>query len=92
MNNKKKRTPKFISDEYSEKTLKRMGYILKNNKWTPKPTKKIGGDSASKEKTLFGSNSRQMSAKKTLIQEFEGNESEIGSFMTQVIELLEKLN
>ena len=33
-----------------------------------------------------------MSVKKTLIQEFEGNESEMGGFMTQVIELLEKLN
>ena len=32
LNNEKKRSSKSISDEYNEKTLKRMGYILKNNK------------------------------------------------------------
>ena len=46
LNNEKMRTPKSISDEYNEKTLKRIGYIIKNNKWTPKPIKKIGEGSA----------------------------------------------
>ena len=69
-----------------------MGYIMKNNKWTPKPTKKTCGDSASQDKTSSGCSYRQMSAKKTLIKKFEGNESEMGGFTTQVIELLEKLN
>ena len=36
LNNEIKRVPKAISDEYNEKTLKMMGYELKNNKWTPK--------------------------------------------------------
>ena len=81
LNNEKKRTSKSISDEYNEKTLKRMGYILKNNKWTPKPTKKTSEDSASKEKTPSGSSSRQMSFKKDLTHDFEGNKMEMGIFM-----------
>ena len=92
LNNKKKKTPKSIRDEYNEKTLKRMGYILKNNKWTPKPTKKNGGVSASKKKTLFRNSSRQRSVKKNLIHDFESSEGEMGVFMAQVMELLEKLN
>ena len=32
LNNENKRTPKSISDEYNKKILKRMGYILINNK------------------------------------------------------------
>ena len=92
LNNEKKRTPKSISDEYNKKTLNRIWYILKNNKWTPKPTKKIGEGSTSKEKTPFGSSFRQKSAKKTSIHECEGNEMEMGVFMAKVIELLEKLN
>ena len=57
-----------------------MGYILNNNKWTPKPTQKIGDVSASKEKTPSGSSSRQKSAKKSLTCEFEGNEMEMGGY------------
>ena len=85
LNNEKKRTLKSISDEYNEKTLKRKGYILKNNKWTPKPTKKTGEGNASKEKTPSKSSFRQRSAKKTLTHEFEGNKMEIGGFMAKVM-------
>ena len=42
LRNEKKRATKSISDEYNEKTLKRMEYVLKNNKWTPKSTNKKG--------------------------------------------------
>ena len=91
LNNEKKRTAKSISNEYNEKT-KKMGYILKNNKQTHKSTKKTGGDSASKVKTPSRSSSRQRSTKKALIHKFKGNEMEMCGFMTQVIELLEKLN
>ena len=87
LNNEKKRTPKPISNE---KTIKRMGYFLKNNKWTPNPINKIGEVNASKEKTPFGSSSRKGSAKKSLTHEFEGSEMEMGGFMVQVIELLQK--
>ena len=69
-----------------------MGYILKKNKWTPKPTKKTGRCSASKEKTPSGCSSRQRSAMKNLIHDFKGSEGEMGVFMAQVTELLEKLN
>ena len=89
LSNEKKRTPQSICDEYNKKTLKRIRYILKNNKWTPKPTKKNGEGSASKEKTPSGSSSRQKSAKKTLIHEFEGNGIEMGVFMAKFMELFE---
>ena len=79
---RRRKKTKSISDEYNEKTLKRMGYILKNNKWTLKSTKKTDGDNASKENTPFGSSSRQKRANKTLIHEFKGNNMEIGGFMT----------
>ena len=92
LNNEKKRTPKSIIDEYNEKSLKRMWYFLKNNKWTPKPTKKIGEVSTSKEKTPSGSSSRQSSTKKSLTREFKGVEMEIGCLMVQVMELLQKLD
>ena len=59
LNNEKKRTPKSISDEYNEKTLK--------SKWTPKSTKKPGKGSASKKKTPSGSSFKQMSAKKVCL-------------------------
>ena len=42
LNDEIKRAPKVISDEYNQKILKRMGYDLKNNKWTPKPIKEKG--------------------------------------------------
>ncbi|GFS42828.1 hypothetical protein Acr_00g0081920 [Actinidia rufa] len=51
LNNEKKRIPKAISDEYNEKNLKRMGYVLIKNKWTPKLSKKTGEKSISKERT-----------------------------------------
>ena len=47
LNNEKKRIPKAISDKYNEKILKRMGNVLKNNKWTPKQSKKMGKKSTS---------------------------------------------
>ena len=47
--------PKAISEEYNEKILKRMGYELKDNKWTPKSSKKNVKGSASKEKGPSGS-------------------------------------
>ncbi|GFY91588.1 hypothetical protein Acr_07g0017840 [Actinidia rufa] len=56
--------------------------------WTPKPSKETGEESASKEKTPSGSRS----AKKSLNHEFEGSEMEMGGFMVQVMELLQKLN
>ena len=74
------------------RTYRILGYFLKNNKWTPKPTKKIGEMSASKEKTPFGSNSKQRSVKKSLTHEFEGSEMEMGGFMIQVMQILLKLN
>ena len=40
LKNEKTRTPKPISNDYNEKILKRMGYVLKDNKWTPKSIKK----------------------------------------------------
>ena len=48
------RVPKPVSDEYNEKTLKRMGYELIGNKWMPKTTKKIetGSSSKGKEKVV----------------------------------------
>ena len=52
-----------------------MGYVLKNNKWTPKSSKKTIEESASKEKAPLGSSSK--SAKKTLFHELEGTEIEI---------------
>ena len=69
-----------------------MGYILKNNNWTPKPIKKTGKNSVLKEKTPLGSHSRQRSARKYLIHDFEGNKREMGVFIAQVMELLVKLN
>ena len=63
-----------------------MGYILKNNKWTPKPTNKIGKVNESKEETPTGSSSRQRSVKKSLIHEFEGSELKMGVFMVQGME------
>ena len=62
-----------------------MGYILINNKWTPKPSKKMSEEGASKEKAPYGSRS----AKKSLTHEFEGNEAEMNGFMVQVLELLQ---
>ena len=44
------RTPKAVSDEYNEKTLKRMGYELIGNKWVSKQTKKVETGSSSKGK------------------------------------------
>ena len=61
LSNEKTRTPKPISDEYNEKTLKRMGYVLKNNIWTPKLTKKTIKESTSKEKAPSGSGSARKS-------------------------------
>ena len=49
-----------------------MGYVLKNNKWTLKLSKKMDKKSISKEKAPFGS----WSAKKSLIHEFEGSKAE----------------
>ena len=88
LSNEKTRTPKAISDEYNEKTLKRMGYELKNNNWTPKSTKKTIEESSSREKTPSGSES----ARKTLVHELEGIETNLSEFMVQVLELLQKLN
>ena len=56
LNDEIKRTPKAISDEYNEKTLKQMGYELKNNQWTPKSSKKMAErSSSSKGKEILGS-------------------------------------
>lgn len=88
LNNKKKQVPKAISDWYNEKTLKKVGYVLKNNKWTPKQSKKIGKESVSKEKAP----SESKSAKKSSVHKFEGSEGELSGFMVQVLELSQKLN
>ena len=87
LSNEKTRNSKPISDEYNEKTLKMMGYVLKNNNWAPKSSKKTIEESTSKEKALSGSSSKPKSAKK-----LEGTEIEISGFMVQVLELLQKLN
>ncbi|GFZ19589.1 hypothetical protein Acr_28g0002940 [Actinidia rufa] len=44
------RVPKAVSDEYNEKTLKRMGYELKGSQWTLKSAKRERGESSSKGK------------------------------------------
>ena len=44
------RIPKAVSDEYNEKTLRRMGYELIGNKWTPKQSKKIEKGVAQRER------------------------------------------
>ena len=54
-----------------------MGYILKNNKWTPKQSKKMDEESTLKEKAPSGSRS----ANKSLVNEFEGSERELSGFM-----------
>ena len=49
------RVPKAMSDEYNEKTLKRMGYELVNNQWNHKFSKKVKERSSSKGKEALGS-------------------------------------
>ena len=61
-----------------------IGYELKNNKWTPKATKKTIEESTSKEKAPSGS----VSSMKSLAPEFEGTES----ILDQMMELLQNLN
>ena len=70
-----KRVPKAISDEYNEKTLKRMGYELKDNKWTPKPGKK-------KRKRRVSQRKRPHPGVEVKIApEFNGFEMEMRGFM-----------
>ncbi|GFY97518.1 hypothetical protein Acr_12g0000590 [Actinidia rufa] len=80
--------PKAISVEYNEKTLKRMGYELQDNKWTPKPENKKGEASGSKEK----SPSRSGSVGKTLISKIKGLETSILGVMAQMQESMQKLH
>ena len=61
LNDEIKRVPKAISDEYNEKTLKRMGYELKDTKWTPKPVNKRKEERVSKEKAISGNESAKRS-------------------------------
>ena len=82
--NEKTQTPILISDKYNEKTLKRMEYVLKNNKWTPKLTNKTIKKSTSKEKAP----SESGSARKSLTHELSGPEIDMSGFMAQVLELL----
>ena len=77
LSDKIKCVPKAISEEYNEKILKRMGYELKDNKWTPKSSKKNVKGSAVKEKGP----SRSGTAKKSLASKFEGSEMNLSSFM-----------
>ncbi|GFY87030.1 hypothetical protein Acr_05g0006690 [Actinidia rufa] len=42
------RVPKAVSDEYNEKTLKRMGYELKGSQWTLKSSNKERGEDSMK--------------------------------------------
>ncbi|GFS30312.1 hypothetical protein Acr_00g0011330 [Actinidia rufa] len=44
------RIPRVVSDEYNEKTLKRMGYELKGSQWTLKSSKRERGEGSSKGK------------------------------------------
>ena len=88
LNNEIKRVPKAITDKYNEKTLKRMGYELKNNEWILKPTKKKEKESASKEKAPF----RSGSAKRSLAIELEGSEINLNSFMAQMLDSMPKLH
>ncbi|XP_057482018.1 uncharacterized protein LOC130768945 [Actinidia eriantha] len=76
------RIPKSVSDEYNEKILKRMGYELKGNQWTPKPSKKIGEGNSSKEKD-------PMESERT---EVEGFEVEMRAFMTQMSDSMKLLH
>ena len=70
LNDERKRTLKAINNEYNEKTLKHMGYELKNNKWTPKPVKKKEETSSSKEKgSMWSGNARKTSISE--VDEFE---------------------
>ena len=82
MDDETARIPKAVSDEYNEKTLKRMGYELIGNKWTPKQTKKIekGGSSKGKER---------MESEEA---EEGGFEVEMRSFMSQMSESIKLLH
>ena len=88
LNDEIKRVPKAISDEYNEKTLKRMGYELKDNKWTPKPVKKREEERVSKGKALSGSGS----AKRSLGLELEDFEMAMRGFMAQMQDSMQKLH
>ncbi|GFZ19570.1 hypothetical protein Acr_28g0002750 [Actinidia rufa] len=50
LNDEAIRVPKAVSDEYNEKTLKRMGYELKGSQWTLKSSKRERGEGSSKGK------------------------------------------
>ncbi|XP_057472013.1 uncharacterized protein LOC130760642 [Actinidia eriantha] len=75
------RTPKVVSDEYNEKTLKRMGYELKGNQWTPKQLKKIGEGSSSKGK-------EPMESERPKVGKFE---VEMRAFMVQMSDSMKLL-
>ncbi|GFY97644.1 hypothetical protein Acr_12g0001850 [Actinidia rufa] len=75
------RVPRAMSDEYNEKMLKRMGYELKGNQWTPKPSKKIGEGSSSKGKEPMESER----------PEGEGFEVEMCAFMVQMSDSMKLL-
>ena len=76
------RVPKAVSDEYNEKTLKRMGYELVNNQWIHKFSKKVEEGSSSKGKKALRSE----------VPENEGFAIEIRFFMAQISESMNKMH
>ena len=80
--------PRTLSNEYNDKTLKRMGYELIDNKWTPKSTKKKEEESTSKGKEPLESKS----AKKSLGLDFKGFKMEMRIFMAQMSDSMQKLH
>ncbi|GFS38964.1 hypothetical protein Acr_00g0060540 [Actinidia rufa] len=76
------RVPKAVSDEYNEKTLKRMGYKLKGNQWTLKMSKKMEEGSSSKGKKPLESE----------VPEVGIFETEMEGFMAQMGESMQILN
>ncbi|GFZ00198.1 hypothetical protein Acr_13g0015970 [Actinidia rufa] len=76
------RIPKPVSDEYNENILKRMGYELKGNQWTPKPSKKIREESSSKGKEPMESERPKV----------EGFEVEMRAFMVQMSDSMKLLH
>ncbi|GFS35656.1 hypothetical protein Acr_00g0041300 [Actinidia rufa] len=82
LDNKVMQTPKAVSDEYNEKTLKQMGYDVKGNQWTPKHSKKIGKGSSSKGKEPMDSE----------VPETEGFEIEMRAFVTQLSDSMKMLH
>ncbi|GFS41456.1 hypothetical protein Acr_00g0074460 [Actinidia rufa] len=76
------RVPKAVSDEYNEKTFKRMGYKLKGGQWILKSSKKVRGESSSKGNEPIESE----------VPETESFKTEMRAFMTQLSDSIKMLH